>query len=177
VGAARLWRARGGPVPPPGAALPPLPPPSHAVRPDPARHGARLGPGSLPHALSRRSRPWRGLACGAAPLPRPVRPPSPARPRRRARAALPATWVALAPSWSWRARTARRPCSRRSATCPRPTRLPSPGHRLSVLAMARRASASVVMVRPGPCPCTAWPMRSAAPARRGFGSRGHGAPA
>jgi hypothetical protein len=30
--------------------------------------------------------------------------------------------------------------------------------------------------RAAPCPCTAWPLRGAAPARRGFGSRGRGAP-
>jgi hypothetical protein len=34
-----------------------------------------------------------------------------------------------------------------------------------------------VVARPGPCPCPAWPLRSAAPTRRGFGSRGRGAPA
>jgi hypothetical protein len=34
-----------------------------------------------------------------------------------------------------------------------------------------------VVARPGPCPCPAWPLRSVAPTRRGFGSRGRGAPA
>ncbi|PWZ13726.1 hypothetical protein Zm00014a_017847 [Zea mays] len=143
-------------------------PPSRAVRP-------RL---SLPRAPSRRGSPAptrsasvpgvasvarsRGPAHGAAcPYPGAA---SPALPRCSPTPAwLPPHDLAPAPARPWRARPARGPCSRRSAACPRPARLPSPGHRPGVLAMARRASASAVVARPGPCPCTAWPLRSAAP--------------
>jgi hypothetical protein len=167
----------------PGAVLPrPWCSPPWLARP-PSRQGPRRGiptpPGELPCPVPCARL---GPVPGRGAVPFSARRSLPRRARRRAHAAPPPCGspppdLAPAPAWPWRARPARRPCSRHSVACPHPAWLPIPSHRPGVLAMARRASASTVVARPGPCPWTAWPLRSAAPARRGFGSRGRGAPA
>jgi hypothetical protein len=102
-------------------------------------------PGSCGPVLARgpRAWPWRGPLLGAA-FPAPAR-LAPIRPRPFS-------------ARPWRTRPARRPCSRRSAACPRPARLPSPDRCPGVLAMARLRSSVPACARPvhdvSAWPCT-----------------------
>jgi hypothetical protein len=133
------WWRGACPARAPGPSPRPCPCPARCARGHGARRPSSRGP--VP-ARGPRAWPWRGPLLGAA-FPAPTR-LAPIQPRP-------------CPERSWRARPARRPCSRRSAACPRPAWLPSPNRRPGVLAMARL----------GPCPCTTWPLRSATRAQLG----------
>eukprot|EP00267_Zea_mays_P053255 XP_020406368.1 uncharacterized protein LOC109945007 [Zea mays] len=131
-----------------------------------ARRGLELGP-ACPWRVA-----WSSAGARAVPRPSARRVPGSACPRPSS-----ARHCARPGVRSW--------CpARRSSAPPRPCAarphctLSCPG--LGAAFPARRSSlprCGLAVARPGPCPCTAWPLRSVAPARCGFSSRGRGAPA
>jgi hypothetical protein len=147
----------------PGATLPLPPrvvarPPSPGARPRRAQLVPRPDlvprPGELPC-------PDPGVPprpCGAAPPARPCRGGAVWPPARALAPGLPRRGLA----WALARGPSLRSPRRRGVARPLPAR------------GTRHARARLGV--PGPCPCLAWPLRSAAPARRGFGSRGRGAP-
>jgi hypothetical protein len=162
--------------------------PWRAARPRPARRAplptARWRP--CPPSLARARR---AALAARRPCPAPARrratvaPPAPVSPRSPAVAAPPSPWCAA------RTRPARCAALPDAAPCPaRRARPPVPGMASAVRAEPRRgpcthdapgelAAPWLAAVALGPTSSTRPPLLSAAPTRRGFGSRGRGAPA